>query len=247
MRFTSHENLLIHLLILPVSPQTWQTIVLFHCTRTSLYFVLCYYQHLVVGLYLNLLMNRCVAKGGCLLLLRHGIVGIGELTSIRSDMQCSALAATALPALVTARGHRIAKVWEIPLVVDDSIQSITKAKETIKVIKSLNVSTDIDRSKRSTKIHPGKGKMRQCRYVQKKGQLIIFNKDSGIKRAFRNLPGVELLTVNKLNVLMLAPGGHMGQFCVWSKSAFEKLDRIYGTEMRKSRVKRNYRFELCMD
>ena len=59
---------------------------------------------------------------------------------------CSALAATALPALVTARGHRIAKV------VDDSIQSITNAKETIKVIKSLNISTDIDRSKRSTKI-----------------------------------------------------------------------------------------------
>ena len=131
--------------------------------------------------------------------------------------------------------------------VDDSIQSITKAKEAFKVMKSLNVSTDIDRSKRSTKIGPGKGKMRQCRYVQKKGPLIIYNKDSSIKRAFRNLPGVELLTVNKLNVLMLAPGGHMGQFCVWSKSAFEKLDRIYGTETRKSRVKRNYRFELCMD
>ena len=160
---------------------------------------------------------------------------------------CSALAATALPALVTARDQRIAKVGEIPLVVDDSIQSITKAKEAIKVMKSLNISTDIDRSKRFTKICPGKGKMRNRRYVQKKGPLIIYNKDSAIKRAFRNFPGVELLSVNKLNVLMLAPGGHMGRFCVWSKSAFEKLDRIYGTESRKSQVKRNYRFELCMD
>ena len=146
----------------------------------------------------------------------------------------SALAATALPALVTAHCHRIAKIGEIPLVVDDSIQSITKAKEAIKVMKSLNISTDIDRSKRSTKIRPGKGKMRNRRYDQKKGPLIIYNKDCGIKRAFRNLPGVELLSVNKLNVLMLASGGHMGQFCVWSKSAFEKLDRIYGTETRKS-------------
>ena len=153
-------------------------------------------------------------------------------------MQCvSALAATALPALVTARGHRIAKVGEISLVFDDSIQSITKAKEAIKVMKSLNVSTDIDRSKRSTKIRPGKGKMRNRRYVQKKGPLIIYNKDSGIKRAFINPPGSgNFLSVNKLNVLMLASGGHMGRFCVWSRSAFEKLDRIYGTETRKSRV-----------
>ncbi len=154
---------------------------------------------------------------------------------------CSALAATALPALVTARGHRIAKVGEIPLVIDDSVQSITKAKEALKVLKALNVTTDIDRCKRSTKIRTGKGKMRNRRYVQKKGPLVIYSKDGGIKRAFRNLPGVELLSVNKLNVLMLAPGGHMGRFCIWSKSAFEKLDRIYGTDTRKSKVKRNYR------
>ena len=58
---------------------------------------------------------------------------------------------------------------------------------------------------------------------------------------------MDFLSVHKLNVLMLASGDHMGWFCAWSKSAFEKLDRIYGTETRKSRVKRNYRFELCMD
>ena len=154
---------------------------------------------------------------------------------------CSALAATALPALVTARGHRIAKVGEVPLVVDDSIQGVTKAKEALKMLKSLNVTTDIDRCKRSTKVRTGKGKRRNRRYVQKKGPLVIYNKDNGIKRAFRNLPGVELLSVNKLNVLMLAPGGHMGRFCIWSKGAFEKLDRIYGTDTRKSKVKRNYR------
>ncbi len=107
---------------------------------------------------------------------------------------CSALAATALPALVTARGHRIAKVGEVPLVVDDSIQGVTKAKEALKMLKSLNVTTDIDRCKRSTKVRTGKGKRRNRRYVQKKGPLVIYNKDNGIKRAFRNLPGVELLS-----------------------------------------------------
>ena len=35
---------------------------------------------------------------------------------------CSAIAATALPALAMAKGHQIARVPEFPLVVDDSVQ-----------------------------------------------------------------------------------------------------------------------------
>lgn len=39
----------------------------------------------------------------------------------------------------------------------------------------------------------------------------------GIHRAFRNLPGVETACVDRLNLLTLAPGGHMGRFCVWTQ------------------------------
>jgi large subunit ribosomal protein L4e len=28
--------------------------------------------------------------------------------------------------------------------------------------------------------------------------------------------------------VQLAPGGHMGRFCIWTKSAFEALDSIFG-------------------
>ena len=35
---------------------------------------------------------------------------------------CSAIAATALPALAMAKGHQISRVPEMPLVVDDSVQ-----------------------------------------------------------------------------------------------------------------------------
>jgi len=61
----------------------------------------------------------------------------------------------------------------------------------------------------------------------RRGPLIIYNEDHGIKQAFRNLPGVEVLNVDRLNLLKLAPGGHLGRFCVWSQSAFAKLDSIY--------------------
>ena len=159
----------------------------------------------------------------------------------RRYAMCSALAATALPALVTARGHRIRKVGEIPLVVTDSVQDMKKTKEAVQLLKTLKAYEDVDRSKQTRRIRPGKGKMRNRRYLQKKGPLVIYSKDGGMKKAFRNLPGVELLNVNKLNLLRLAPGGHMGRFCIWTKSAFEKLDRIYGTFNKLSKCKKNYK------
>jgi large subunit ribosomal protein L4e len=157
---------------------------------------------------------------------------------------CSALAATALPSLVSARGHRIRKVGEIPLVVSDSVQKISKTKEAVGLLKSLKAYEDIERSKDTRRIRPGKGKMRNRRYIQKKGPLIIYNKDAGIKKAFRNLPGVELLNVNRLNLLRLAPGGHMGRFCIWTKGAFERLDSVYGTFNRVSKSKKNFKYDI---
>ena len=159
----------------------------------------------------------------------------------RRYAMCSALAATALPALVMARGHRVDNIGEVPLVVDNSIEKITKTKDAVKVLKALNAYADVEKSKNSRKIRPGKGKMRNRRYVSRKGPLVIFNEDNGITRAFRNLPGVELLKVDRMNLLLLAPGGHLGRFCIWSKGAFEKLDALYGTGYKKSSVKANYK------
>jgi len=35
--------------------------------------------------------------------------------------------------------------------------------------------------------------------------------------------------VDRLNLLQLAPGGHMGRFCIWTESAFARLNELYGT------------------
>lgn len=152
----------------------------------------------------------------------------------------SALAASALPSLVMARGHRIEGIGEVPLVVSDAVQKISKTKEAVKVLKALNAYTDVEKSKASRKVRPGKGKGRNRRYVQRKGPLVIYAEDDGITRAFRNLPGVELLKVDYLNLLLLAPGGHLGRFCIWTKSAFEKLDALYGTGRKLSSMKKGY-------
>lgn len=49
----------------------------------------------------------------------------------------SALAASALPALVMARGHRIEGVPEVPLVVSDAAESLTKTKAAVELLKKV--------------------------------------------------------------------------------------------------------------
>merc|ERR1711963_807883 len=74
-----------------------------------------------------------------------------------------------------------------------------------------------------------KGKLRNRRHVQKLGPLVIYDQDQGVTKAFRNIPGVDVIQVDNLNLLKLAPGGHVGRFCIWTESAFKKLDGLYGT------------------
>ncbi|CAL0326811.1 unnamed protein product [Lupinus luteus] len=153
----------------------------------------------------------------------------------------SAIAASAIPSLVQARGHRIETVPELPLVVSDTVEGVEKSKEAIKVLKEIGAFSDAEKAKDSRGIRPGKGKARNRRYVSRKGPLIVYGTE-GAKavKAFRNIPGVEIANVERLNLLKLAPGGHLGRFVVWTKSAFEKLDSIYGTFEKASEKKKGY-------
>ncbi|KAG5550005.1 hypothetical protein RHGRI_015090 [Rhododendron griersonianum] len=83
--------------------------------------------------------------------------------------------------------------------------------------------------------------MRNRRYISRKGPLIVYGTEgSKLVKAFRNIPGVEVVNVERLNLLKLAPGGHLGRFVIWTKSAFEKLDSIYGSVDKVSEKKRGY-------
>ena len=58
---------------------------------------------------------------------------------------CSALAASALPALVMSKGHRIEEVPELPLVVEDKVEGYKKTKEAVLLLKKLKAWNDIKR------------------------------------------------------------------------------------------------------
>jgi len=140
----------------------------------------------------------------------------------------SALAASAIPALVMARGHKVDEVPEIPLIVENSIESTSKTSAAKDILAAIGALGDVEKAAASKALRAGKGKMRNRRYTLRRGPLVIYSSNDGVEQAFRNLPGVELCCVERLNLLQLAPGGHMGRFCIWSESAIKALDTIYG-------------------
>jgi large subunit ribosomal protein L4e len=158
----------------------------------------------------------------------------------RRFAQVSALAASALPSLVMARGHKISEVNEVPCVVDDAIESIGKTKDAVALLTAIGAYDDVQKAKNSKTLRAGKGKLRNRRFVARRGPLVVYSKDDGIFQGFRNLPGVDVAPVTGLNLLDLAPGGHLGRFVVFSKSAFEQLDDVYGTFKTESKTKKGY-------
>ena len=158
----------------------------------------------------------------------------------------SALAASALPSLVMARGHRVDNVPEFPLVLSDSLNRVTHTKDAKTILNLVGAFDDVEKAKDSKKIRCGAGKSRNRRHTQRRGPLIIYDISEGLDKAFRNLPGVELAMVDNLSLLDLAPGGHLGRFCIWTKGAFEKLDSIFGTYDESAKFKSGFNLPRSM-
>jgi large subunit ribosomal protein L4e len=140
----------------------------------------------------------------------------------------SAIAATAEKEVVAARGHKIDAVVGLPLIVDNTFENLTKAKEVEEAFSSLGFGAEFTRVKESRNVRAGKGKHRGRKMKQAVGPLIVVVDGKTIIAAASNLPGVEVTTVTNLNTEMLAPGTHPGRLTVWTNGAIEKLSTLYG-------------------
>lgn len=136
----------------------------------------------------------------------------------------AALSATKNPELISARGHRIGKIVEFPLVIEDSFENLSKTKDIINSLKALGLEEELERG-RAKKIRAGKGKSRGRKYKRKKSLLIVVNNDK-IKKAAGNISGVDIAKWNELTLELLAPGSHPGRLTLWTKSAIENIDKL---------------------
>jgi len=139
----------------------------------------------------------------------------------------SAVAATSNWDIVEERGHVLENIPQLPLVVDDELETIKKTKETREVFKKLGVFEDITRAKKGKKIRAGKGKLRGRKYKKPKGPLIVVADDKGISLGARNHAGIDIVAVENLNAELLAPGTHPGRLTIFTKSAIEKLGGLF--------------------
>jgi len=134
----------------------------------------------------------------------------------------SAIAGTANKELVKERNHVFE--CELPIVVEDSIQKINKIKDFMEFAKKIGIDKEMKRVKEK-KLRSGKGKLRRGKYKKKIGPLLVVKKDEGIK-ACKNLPGLDIIELSKLNAETLSPGAHGIRLTIWSKSAIEEMSKV---------------------
>jgi len=137
----------------------------------------------------------------------------------------SAIAASANPEFVKARGHRVENVPQIPLIVSSRLEAIETTKEARDTLVALGLGDDLDRASDGRSVRAGKGKMRGRKMKTPKSLLIVVGEDKGISKAARNLPGVDIAEVHGLNAELLAPGTHAGRMVVWTTSAIARLEK----------------------
>jgi len=151
----------------------------------------------------------------------------------------AALAASAVTPLIMARGHHVNNVPEFPLVINNLAQPNTKS--LLAVLNSFGAGEDLTKVRASKSIRSGHGRYRNSKYVMRKGPLIIHDEDGdALKRSARNLPGVDTCNVHRLNILQLAPGGHLGRFVIFTEGAFRALNKVFGTNRYASDEKNGY-------
>jgi large subunit ribosomal protein L4e len=172
----------------------------------------------------------------------HQKVNLGQ----KRFATASAIAASSSAALLLARGHHVATIPEVPLVVSSAAfaeGAIKKTSAAVALLSAVGAGPELEKVRASRKLRAGKGKLRNRRHRQRRGPLVVYDPEKDGKdlvRAFRNIAGVETSSVYALNLLQLAPGGHLGRFVIWSSSAFSALDSIYGSTTEPSELKRDY-------
>jgi len=77
--------------------------------------------------------------------------------------------------------------------------------------------------------------MRNRKFRNYKGPLLIYENSV---RPFKIIPTLSICNLNALNLLKLAPGGHVGRLCIWSYNAFIKLEKIEKMYLKNSEEKK---------
>ena len=135
----------------------------------------------------------------------------------------SALTATTNLETVSTRGHRFSEdISSLPIILGNyvevrdgkseefDIEAFNHGSATRKVVaifNELGLGDDLQRARDGRNIRAGKATMRGRVHKTPKSILLVVKNKSGLAKAARNLPGVDVVAAKDLNAEDLAPGG----------------------------------------
>jgi large subunit ribosomal protein L4e len=61
--------------------------------------------------------------------------------------------------------------------------------------------------------------------------VVVNDEGESLTRALRNIPGVDIVHVQRLNIRYLAPGGQLGRFTIYTQSALNEIGKLFGSKL----------------
>ena len=132
----------------------------------------------------------------------------------------SALAATMQPAFVEKRGHKPPKQY--PFILAEDAEATDKTQDVHAFLMALGFEQELARSSEKS-IRAGKGKTRGRPYKKRKGPLIVVSGQCKLWNAARNIPGLDVCDVHRLDADQLAPGAVPGRLTLFTSQALAIL------------------------
>ncbi|MCD4740728.1 50S ribosomal protein L4 [archaeon] len=116
----------------------------------------------------------------------------------------SCIAATANKKVVQKRGYKLEENKDLPIIIEDSFQKITKTKEALETLEKLGLKNQLT----------------------KKQRIVVITENEN--NSCKNIPGIIVAQANSLNAGILAPGTHAGVLTVWTEKAIKMAGEVYG-------------------
>lgn len=134
----------------------------------------------------------------------------------------SALSAAMEKDTVKNRGHDIPDNY--PFIISNDFESLNKTKEVIASLANIGLKKELERSERKT-VRAGKGKTRGRRYKRAKGPLLVVGENCSLSKAAKNIAGIDIVEIKKINTELLAPGTEAGRLTLFTENSINKLEK----------------------
>ncbi|MEK6835594.1 MAG: 50S ribosomal protein L4 [Nanoarchaeota archaeon] len=134
----------------------------------------------------------------------------------------SALSASINKELVELRNHKLPKLY--PIALESKFEDLNKTKDILNVLINIDLKEELERVE-ERKVRGSKGRSRGRKYKNKIGPLIIVSSKCKLIENGKNLPGIDIVEVRKLNAELLAPGSLAGRLTIFTEKALEILEK----------------------